>query len=194
MRREAIDASAAKCGEWMRKASKATGGIADLQVEAVNAMREAGICANVASGREQLVFNAAGMIFARKNILEHLPDGCTMEHLRFAVHLANTIPAPIKKIEDLRPYKREIQLFLGLFGVSEKPQVKEPQQARPKTHFANVIYRVRMLERDVEGLKEEQPIEKWNDEKLAEFLKDTRPARELLGKIEAVAQERGIDG
>jgi hypothetical protein len=192
LRRDARAASAADGAKHMAKAFHATGNIAELQVVAINAMRAAGVCFNVASGREQLLFNPDGFKFAREYILPHLPAGAKLEHVQFAVHMANILPAPVKSAEELRSYKREIQLVMSLCGIADEPRRIGPQTSHEKNHFVEVIVKVRTLDALFEKLEEEEPLNKWADDKLAEILRDTKPARGWLEKLETLAASRGV--
>lgn len=177
-------AAAETAGKLLTDAIGKAASIRHLEIESLNTLREAGQQFNIASGRKQLVFDLAGVAFTRKYILPHLPPAAKIEHVRLAVHLANTLPAPISTPEELRAVKREVQLMLTLFGLADAPRRKELQSAHAHNYFAEFTDRVATMGVLLEKLEAEAPIDSWRREKLEEFLEDAKPLRQAIARAE----------
>ena len=173
--------SAAKAGAEKLAAAKVQMDAVRLnEIGALNSLREAGLQFNVASGRAQLIFDLAGIEFARKQILPHMPEGITIEHLRLCVHLAKRLPEPVRTIEEVRGIKREAQTMFTLFGIADAPSREKPQTPHQRNLFASAINRICVLRKDLEALAEEAPVETWADVELDSFIESADPVFRFL--------------
>ena len=191
--RAARKVSAQAGGECIARAFDAVSGIRQLEIDSINALREAGIHFNVASGRNQLTFTGSGFDFVRAEILPHLPATANMNHVRLAVHLAGVLPEPISTQDELRAVKSEVQQMLVLFNLCEAPRRKELQNAHARNYFADFTNTIGTMRMILEKIEDVEPMTEWPREKLEEFREDAIVARNIVNeRIERA--ERLIEG
>lgn len=156
------------------QAVEAKHGIDREKIKAFNELREAGISLNEASGREQLTFNENGREFVRKELLPHLPEGMTVSKVQCCCHIANTVPEPVKTIEELRVEQDKMEPFLTEhFGESKKKIALTSHKA--KNLFSTIVTKTADWAAVFDELAVEEPLEQWSGEKLDEFIEKTKP-------------------
>gem|GEM_PF-5723510 len=181
-------AACAKAGQAWKSAQIATEEITEKEMAVVNALREAGLALQQASGlRSQLLFDIGGKEFCRKELLPLLPAGMGLEQVQACVHIAKAVPAPITTRDGLRAAKQEMQLAFQVLGLIDAPRRKELQSAHARNLFSDFVSRALGLNVLFADLDKEEPMEKWPAPKLDEFLETTVP---VVARIEKAKKLR----
>lgn len=184
MEKRARKALVEKAGALWLKAKHAAANIGELEVLAINRMREAGLALNAASGHEQLIFSLEGAEFCRKEILPHLPEGMDLRAVRVCVHLAANLKAPIASREELKAAKAHVQLVLDALGLADASRRKELQSAHTINLFCKSTRHCSQLLDLLDELEKAEPMETWPANKLDEFLDQSAPLKERIAKAE----------
>lgn len=178
--RRAREAAAKAGAAALEKARTTAGNIGELEVACLNRLIEAGKQFNIACGREQLLFTTEGFEFARREILPHLAQGMTLDHVRAAVKLANQHPEPLRDVAELKSVKRELQGIMVLFDLAATPARGQLQNAHARNFFADVVSQFANSRVLFEKLEAASPMESWPREKLEEFITTAQPVEDRI--------------
>lgn len=187
MSKDARQEAAIKCGEKFYEIIRSSN---QAKVDIVNLAREAGNYANIASGREQLTFNFAGIDFAKKQIMPHMPPGATINDLRIAVQVAKRIPKPISDISELDGYKQELNQVMVFCGLLEEARQRDLQSASGKNFFVSSLSKLDDFATIILKVEEDTPIENWSNGMLDDFLLTSRPIRDRIQRAEKIRLAR----
>ena len=159
-------------------------------VKSINLLRAAGDKFNEASGRNQLLFNLAGLEFCRKEILPLLKTGMTLKQVAMCCHVANRVPAPITEAE-LPAVKAELQLSLRVMGLLDEAH-HEGQSLIERNLFCTLATKARQLVLTWDDLEKESPMAAWDVAELDEFLATVAPVREKIAAAERLRQTKTV--
>lgn len=161
------------------RAQEACKEAARLEIEAINRLRSAGLKYQEASGHDQPDF---GFWQAHKDAL---PAGATFKALKFCVHLANNIAAPIKTMGEARQVRQTMFVALNEQAAPKRLAPQAAHERNPWTEFVADVSGLTALFRDL-GTDD---MDQWGREKLSSFVLTTKPiaeqhqrAKELIGK------------
>lgn len=153
-----------------------------LDMEILNAMREAGVWVNVACGRKKLKFSDHGTAFVQEQLLPELP-GMDLRFVKACVHVASLIDKPLVSPDQVSGYQADLKLSLSALGHTTEPErVKKPGEKR--NMFIELAGRLLGFGASLRQLYKEDPIEKWDAMKVHIFRSGLREQWELYNRLE----------
>lgn len=191
MTKQARRVLAEEAGRRWLKALNARDNAKECFVVMVNAVREAGLKLIQASDHEQLIFNADGMDFCRRELLPHLPVGMDLKAVQACVKLANALPKPIERPEELEEHRAELQLVMVTLELEDAPKRVGTLNPTQK-NFASEWIRLGARAVGVfNSLKETIHVEELNREEILELVESWRPIKTEIERLEKMAAEKG---
>ena len=160
--------------------------IGSLRVDRLNKLREAGRQFNIGCGREQLSFGLEGVEFTRKEILPLMPEGIGVNDIHACVLSANKMTEPAKTPEEVDTLEKLFQHEFEMLGLVENRKRKELQSALARNLFSDFVNLFAGAKVKMDELEKEEPMEKWPDEKLDEFIFSSAPVKAKILRAEAL--------
>lgn len=180
--------TAARAGEKLYVRCRKLRTLTDIK--SINLLRAAGGKFNEASGRNQLLFNLAGLEFCRKEIMPLLKTGMTIKQVQMCCHIANRVNKPIETEGELHAVKAELQLSLRVMGLLEESH-HEGQSLLARNLYCTLATKARQFELTWGELEKESPMRDWNRNELDEFLETVGPPVMLVAaKLEEAKRLR----
>lgn len=163
--------------DWER-ARAAVNKAAEVELLAMNALRQMGIRLQEAAGRERIGFE---WFHAKAG---ELPADFSFDALRFCVGLARGLAAPAAKLDECRHAR---QAMFEVFGQSKRPRRAKKQKAHERNPWSEFVSGASTVESQARALGLDR-MASWTPEQLGKFLRTLEPLVERHQEASRLAE------